>query len=88
MLKDYSHLETCKIFHARRLVSVLKAYALYDLEIGYCQGEIESSFDYVELSYACVDDFDTQLILDEKSNRGLTFIPKSKNNPSVRNKTM
>ncbi|KAI3501503.1 hypothetical protein L1887_29374 [Cichorium endivia] len=38
MLKDYSHLETCRIFHAGRLVSILEAYALYDSEIGYCQG--------------------------------------------------
>ncbi|XP_076881429.1 rab GTPase-activating protein 22-like [Bidens hawaiensis] len=37
-LKDYSHLEACRIFHAARLVSVLEAYALYDSEIGYCQG--------------------------------------------------
>ncbi|KAG7551757.1 Rab-GTPase-TBC domain [Arabidopsis thaliana x Arabidopsis arenosa] len=38
VLKDYSHLEPSKIFHAARLVSVLEAYALYDPEIGYCQG--------------------------------------------------
>ncbi|KAD3641429.1 hypothetical protein R6Q59_004008 [Mikania micrantha] len=37
-LKDYNHLETCRIFHAARLVSILEAYALYDSEIGYCQG--------------------------------------------------
>ncbi|KAJ0779055.1 putative Rab-GTPase-TBC domain-containing protein [Helianthus annuus] len=37
-LKDYNHLEACRIFHAARLVSILEAYALYDLEIGYCQG--------------------------------------------------
>lgn len=38
MLKDYSHLDTCRVFHAGRLVSILEAYALYDSEIGYCQG--------------------------------------------------
>lgn len=27
-----------RIFHATRLVSILEAYALYDPEIGYCQG--------------------------------------------------
>ncbi|XP_071701902.1 rab GTPase-activating protein 22-like isoform X1 [Rutidosis leptorrhynchoides] len=37
-LKDYNHLEPCRIFHAARLVSILEAYALYDPEIGYCQG--------------------------------------------------
>ncbi|KAF8089947.1 hypothetical protein N665_0493s0008 [Sinapis alba] len=37
-LKDYSHLEPWKIFHASRLVAVLEAYALHDPEIGYCQG--------------------------------------------------
>ncbi|KAG9155012.1 hypothetical protein Leryth_012194 [Lithospermum erythrorhizon] len=37
-LKDYHHLEPCKIFHAARLVAILEAYALYDPEIGYCQG--------------------------------------------------
>ncbi|KAK9076621.1 hypothetical protein SSX86_004955 [Deinandra increscens subsp. villosa] len=37
-LKDYNHLEACRIFHAARLVSILEAYALYDSEIGYCQG--------------------------------------------------
>lgn len=37
-LKDYDHLEPCRIFHAARLVSILEAYALYDSEIGYCQG--------------------------------------------------
>lgn len=37
-LKDYDHLEPCRIFHAARLVAVLEAYALYDPEIGYCQG--------------------------------------------------
>ncbi|GFP89305.1 GTPase-activating protein gyp7 [Phtheirospermum japonicum] len=37
-LKDYDHLEPCRIYHAARLVSVLEAYALYDPEIGYCQG--------------------------------------------------
>ncbi|CAI9274614.1 unnamed protein product [Lactuca saligna] len=38
VLKDYTHLETCRVFHAARLVSILEAYALYDSEIGYCQG--------------------------------------------------
>ncbi|GMJ06294.1 hypothetical protein like AT5G41940 [Hibiscus trionum] len=37
-LKDYDDLEPCRIFHAARLVSILEAYALYDPEIGYCQG--------------------------------------------------
>lgn len=37
-LKDYNHLEPCKIFHAARLVAILEAYAVYDPEIGYCQG--------------------------------------------------
>ncbi|KAK1325243.1 hypothetical protein QJS10_CPA01g02493 [Acorus calamus] len=37
-LKDYDHLEPCRIHHAARLVAVLEAYALYDPETGYCQG--------------------------------------------------
>ena len=37
-LKDYDHLEPCRIYHAARLVAILEAYALYDQEIGYCQG--------------------------------------------------
>lgn len=37
-LVDYDHLEPCVIFHAARLVAILEAYALYDPEIGYCQG--------------------------------------------------
>ncbi|XP_008791616.2 small G protein signaling modulator 1 isoform X2 [Phoenix dactylifera] len=37
-LKDYDHLEQCRIYHAARLVAILEAYALYDPEIGYCQG--------------------------------------------------
>ncbi|KAL2550824.1 Ypt/Rab-GAP domain of gyp1p superfamily protein [Forsythia ovata] len=37
-LKDYDHLEHCMIFHAARLVAILEAYAVYDPEIGYCQG--------------------------------------------------
>lgn len=37
-LKDYHHLEPYKIFQAARLVAVLEAYALYDSDIGYCQG--------------------------------------------------
>ncbi|KAJ6833195.1 GTPase-activating protein GYP7-like [Iris pallida] len=37
-LKDFEHLEPCRIYHASRLVAVLEAYALYDAEIGYCQG--------------------------------------------------
>ncbi|CAN0922692.1 Rab GTPase-activating protein 22 [Linum grandiflorum] len=37
-LKDHDHLEPCRIFHAARLVAILEAYALYDPEIGYCQG--------------------------------------------------
>ena len=36
--QDYDHLEPCRIFHVARLVSILEAYTLYDLEIGYCQG--------------------------------------------------
>ncbi|KAL5738701.1 hypothetical protein ACOSP7_031462 [Xanthoceras sorbifolium] len=37
-LKDFDHLEPCRVFHAARLVAILEAYALYDPEIGYCQG--------------------------------------------------
>lgn len=37
-LKDYEHLVPYRIFHAARLVAILEAYALYDPEIGYCQG--------------------------------------------------
>ncbi|KAK7243334.1 hypothetical protein RIF29_38127 [Crotalaria pallida] len=37
-LKDYGHLEASRIFHAARLIAILEAYALYDSEIGYCQG--------------------------------------------------
>jgi hypothetical protein len=37
-LKDYDHLEPCMIYHAARLVRLLEAYAVYDPEIGYCQG--------------------------------------------------
>lgn len=37
-LEDYDHLEPYRIFHAARLVAILEAYALYDPEIGYCQG--------------------------------------------------
>uniref|UniRef100_A0A1J3DLV8 GTPase-activating protein GYP7 n=1 Tax=Noccaea caerulescens TaxID=107243 RepID=A0A1J3DLV8_NOCCA len=37
-LKDYNHLEPYRIFQAARLVAVLEAYALYDSDIGYCQG--------------------------------------------------
>lgn len=37
-LKDYDHLEPCRILHAARLVAILEAYALLDPEIGYCQG--------------------------------------------------
>ncbi|XP_050226588.1 rab GTPase-activating protein 22 isoform X2 [Mercurialis annua] len=37
-LKDYDHLEPCRIYHAGRLVAILEAYALYDPETGYCQG--------------------------------------------------
>ncbi|GMH08843.1 hypothetical protein Nepgr_010683 [Nepenthes gracilis] len=37
-LKDFDHLEPCRIFHAARLVAILEAYAIYDTEIGYCQG--------------------------------------------------
>ncbi|XP_047316314.1 rab GTPase-activating protein 22-like isoform X2 [Impatiens glandulifera] len=37
-LKDYNHLEPYRIIHASRLVAILEAYALFDPEIGYCQG--------------------------------------------------
>ncbi|KAL5223493.1 hypothetical protein ABZP36_010132 [Zizania latifolia] len=37
-LKDYEHLEPHRIHHASRLVAILEAYAIYDPEIGYCQG--------------------------------------------------
>ncbi|XP_040384078.1 rab GTPase-activating protein 22 [Oryza brachyantha] len=37
-LKDYEHLQPHRIHHASRLVAILEAYAIYDSEIGYCQG--------------------------------------------------
>ncbi|GMH22804.1 hypothetical protein Nepgr_024647 [Nepenthes gracilis] len=37
-LKDYENLEPYRIYHAARLIAILEAYALYDPEIGYCQG--------------------------------------------------
>ncbi|XP_057522434.1 rab GTPase-activating protein 22-like isoform X1 [Amaranthus tricolor] len=37
-LKDYDHLEPFRVYHAARLVAILEAYAVYDSEIGYCQG--------------------------------------------------
>ncbi|KAK7840172.1 gtpase-activating protein gyp7 [Quercus suber] len=37
-LKEYDHLEPCRVFHAARMVAILEAYALHDPEIGYCQG--------------------------------------------------
>lgn len=37
-LKDYDHLEPCRVYHAARLVAILESYAVYDSEIGYCQG--------------------------------------------------
>ncbi|CAN0911315.1 Rab GTPase-activating protein 22 [Linum grandiflorum] len=37
-LKEHDHLEPSRVFHAARLVAILEAYALYDPEIGYCQG--------------------------------------------------
>ncbi|KAJ3690326.1 hypothetical protein LUZ61_019490 [Rhynchospora tenuis] len=37
-LQDYDHLEPYRIYHASRLVPILEAYAMYDPEIGYCQG--------------------------------------------------
>ncbi|KAK8587297.1 hypothetical protein V6N13_086291 [Hibiscus sabdariffa] len=37
-LKEYDHLQPCRIYHAARLVVILEAYILYDPEIGYCQG--------------------------------------------------
>ncbi|GAB4826130.1 hypothetical protein Ancab_009000 [Ancistrocladus abbreviatus] len=37
-LKDCDHLEPGRIFHAARLLAILEAYAVYDPEIGYCQG--------------------------------------------------
>ena len=37
-LKEYNHLEPCRVFHAARMVAILEAYALHDPEIGYCQG--------------------------------------------------
>ncbi|KAF6135489.1 hypothetical protein GIB67_015342 [Kingdonia uniflora] len=36
-LKDYDNLEPCRIFHTARLVSILEAYALYDLVTEYCK---------------------------------------------------
>jgi hypothetical protein len=37
-LRDYDHLDPSMIYHAARLVGLLEAYAVYDPEIGYCQG--------------------------------------------------
>jgi len=37
-LNNFEHLEPGMIYHAARLVAVLEAYAIYDPEIGYCQG--------------------------------------------------
>ncbi|KAL9240562.1 hypothetical protein vseg_014765 [Gypsophila vaccaria] len=37
-LKDYDHLDPCRVYHSARLVAILEAYAIYDSEIGYCQG--------------------------------------------------
>nr|VDC98966.1 unnamed protein product [Brassica rapa] len=37
-LTDYEDLEPCRILHAARLVAILEAYAVFDPEIGYCQG--------------------------------------------------
>ncbi|KAF0924373.1 hypothetical protein E2562_010049 [Oryza meyeriana var. granulata] len=37
-LRDYDHLDPCMTYHAARLVGLLEAYAVYDPEIGYCQG--------------------------------------------------
>jgi Rab-GTPase-TBC domain len=37
-LRDHEHLEACMVYHAARLVAILEAYAVYDPEIGYCQG--------------------------------------------------
>lgn len=37
-LKGNSHLKPSMTLHAARLVAILEAYALYDPEIGYCQG--------------------------------------------------
>lgn len=37
-LKDYDNLEPSRIYHAARLVAILEAYAIYDPEVGYCQG--------------------------------------------------
>lgn len=37
-LKDYEHLDACRMYHAARLVGILDAYVVYDQEVGYCQG--------------------------------------------------
>ncbi|KAG2676954.1 hypothetical protein I3843_12G077200 [Carya illinoinensis] len=37
-LNEYDHLDPSRVFHAARLVAILEAYAVYDPEIGYCQG--------------------------------------------------
>ncbi|KAJ3672443.1 hypothetical protein LUZ60_007164 [Juncus effusus] len=37
-LKDYENLDPPMVHHATRLVIILEAYAVYDPEIGYCQG--------------------------------------------------
>ncbi|KMZ75303.1 GTPase activating-like protein [Zostera marina] len=37
-LKEYDNLDPCRLYHAGRLIAILESYALYDQEIGYCQG--------------------------------------------------
>ncbi|KAL5206930.1 hypothetical protein ABZP36_035139 [Zizania latifolia] len=37
-LGDYDHLDPSMIYHAAQLVGLLEAYAVFDPEIGYCQG--------------------------------------------------
>lgn len=37
-LKDFNNLDPFMIYHASRLVAILEAYAIYDPEVGYCQG--------------------------------------------------
>ena len=46
ILHGNEHLEPCRKHHAARSVTILEAYALYDSDIGCCQGmsDLLSSF--------------------------------------------
>ncbi|XP_057857890.1 rab GTPase-activating protein 22 isoform X3 [Cryptomeria japonica] len=49
-LKNDEHLEPCQKHHAARLVAILETYALYDPEIGYCQGMSDLLSPFVALT--------------------------------------